>query len=114
MNIYFLLRFFDYFFGTNIGSTYICIVFMVLDLRLKKIGCRETINFCFMATVETSYLVLRSLQKAAYKYKIVQPEKIGLDNFVWKNPEFRIFCRSVKALCRLIKRVSDRAREHLL
>ena len=32
----------------NIKTTYICnVFFMVLDLRLMKIGCRETANFFF-------------------------------------------------------------------
>ena len=37
----------------NIKTTYICnVFFMVLDLRLMKIGCRETANF-FLPSIQT-------------------------------------------------------------
>ena len=36
----------------NGNDTYICnVFFMVLDLRLIKIGCRETINFFYSLLV---------------------------------------------------------------
>jgi len=40
----------------NIKNNYLCIMFfMVLDLRLRKIGCRET-TFFFYSTFAPSFI----------------------------------------------------------